>query len=128
MMLTLGKAALETGKTKTTIAHAIKRGRLSANIDDKGQYQIDPAELFRVYPPIPSKLDTETVDSTATIHRELELVREQLEREREINRRLFDQLDNANDERRRLTLILEHWQEPKQKSDASELWKKVFKR
>jgi hypothetical protein len=128
MMLTLGKAALETGKTKTTIAHAIKRGRLSASIDDKGQYQIDPAELFRVYPPIPSNLDTDTVDSTATIHRELELVREQLEREREINRRLFDQLDNANDERRRLMLILEHLQEPKQISDASALWKKVFKR
>jgi hypothetical protein len=128
MMLTLGKAALETGKTKTTIAHAIKRGRLSASIGDKGQYQIDPAELFRVYPPIPSKLDHDTVDSTQTVHRELELVREQLEREREINRRLFDQLDNANDERRRLTLILEHLQEPKQKSDASELWKKVFKR
>lgn len=128
MMLTLGKAALETGKTKTTIAHAIKRGRLSASIDDKGHYLIDPSELFRVYPPIPSKLDTETVDSTATVHRELELVREQLEREREINKRLFDQLDNANDERRRLMLVLEHLQEPKQKSDAGELWKKVFKR
>lgn len=116
------------GKTKTTLASAIKRGRLSATIDDKGHYLIDPAELFRVYPPAQPKLDTVTVDSTATVHRELALVREQLDREREINRRLFDQLDNSNDERRRLTLMLEHWQEPKQKSDSSELWKKVFKR
>lgn len=126
-MLTLGKAALETGKTKTTIAHAIKRGRLSATIDDKGQYQIDPAELFRVYPVGRSKLDPETVDSPPVLQRELELVREQLDREREINRRLFDQLDSANQERRQLTLMLEHLQEPKQKSDANALWNRVFR-
>lgn len=126
-MLTLGKAALETGKTKTTIAHAIKKGRLSASIDDKGQYQIDPAELFRVYPPRQSNLDHETVDSTLVLQRELELVREQLDREREINRRLFDQLDDANQERRQLTLMLEHLQEPRQKLDANALWNRIFR-
>lgn len=125
-MLTLGKAALETGKSKSTIAHAIKRGRMSASIDDKGQYQIDPAELFRVYPPLlsferskeQSILDHKTVDSisnrTQLIERELALVREQLDREREINKRLFDQIDDANKERRQLTLLLEHFQEKAQ--------------
>ena len=51
MHYTLGQAAKATGKTKGTIANAIKKGRLSAGKDDIGQYQIDPAELHRIYPP-----------------------------------------------------------------------------
>ncbi len=50
MFYTLGQAAKATGKTKTTIQVAIKNGRLSASKDDLGRYQIDPAELHRVYP------------------------------------------------------------------------------
>ncbi len=49
-MLTLGQAAKVTGKTKTAIAKAIANGRISATKDEIGQYQIDPAELHRVYP------------------------------------------------------------------------------
>lgn len=52
MPYTLGQAAKATGITKTTIAEAIKKGRLSASKDDSGRYQIDPAELHRVYPPV----------------------------------------------------------------------------
>ncbi len=50
MFYTLGQAAKATGKTKTTIQVAIKNGRMSASKDDLGRYQIDPAELHRVYP------------------------------------------------------------------------------
>ena len=50
MYYTLGQAAKATGKGKTTIANAIEKGRLSAQKDDIGQYQIDAAELNRVYP------------------------------------------------------------------------------
>ncbi len=50
MKLTLGQAAKETGKAKATISKAIKSGRLSATRNDRGGYDIDPAELFRVYP------------------------------------------------------------------------------
>lgn len=50
MFYTLGQAAKATGKTKTTIQVAIKTGRMSASKDDLGRYQIDPAELHRVYP------------------------------------------------------------------------------
>jgi len=48
--LTLGEAEDEVGVTKSTISRAIKAGRLSANRNEHGHYQIDPAELFRVYP------------------------------------------------------------------------------
>jgi hypothetical protein len=52
MPYTLGQAAKATGLSKPTIANAIKRGRISAQKDDIGQYAIDPAELHRVFPAV----------------------------------------------------------------------------
>src|SRR5215813_12004828 len=49
---TLGTASQATGCAKSTILRAIKAGRISATRDDLGQWQIDPAELFRVFPPL----------------------------------------------------------------------------
>jgi hypothetical protein len=48
--LTLCQAAKATGRTKATIQEAIKKGRISARKNDLGRYEIDPAELHRVYP------------------------------------------------------------------------------
>jgi len=49
--LTLGEAAKRTGKSKTTIHNAVKNGKVSGRKDPTtNSYQIDPAELFRVYP------------------------------------------------------------------------------
>ena len=50
MAYTLGAAAKASGKSKATISKAIKSGRLSAIKDETGVYQIEPAELNRVYP------------------------------------------------------------------------------
>jgi hypothetical protein len=47
---TLGEAARASGKSKPTIAKAIRTGRISAIRSDDGSYQIDEAELHRVYP------------------------------------------------------------------------------
>jgi hypothetical protein len=51
MKLTLGQAAKEVGISKPSLSVAIKKGRLSAYKNENGTYEIDPAELFRVYPP-----------------------------------------------------------------------------
>lgn len=51
MMLTLGKAAIEAGKSKPTILKALKTGRLSG-VKVGAEWQIESSELFRVYPPI----------------------------------------------------------------------------
>src|SRR5437763_9123898 len=59
-MLTLAEAAKETGLTKPAIFKSIQQGRVPATKDDKGQCRIDPAELFRVYPPAAKKAITET--------------------------------------------------------------------
>jgi len=50
--LTLGEAARQVTVTKSTLHRAIHDGRLSANRDEQGHYQIDPAELFRVFEPV----------------------------------------------------------------------------
>lgn len=52
MPLNLVEAGKAVGLSKTTILKAIKQGRLSASQDEitKG-WAIDPAELYRVYPP-----------------------------------------------------------------------------
>lgn len=49
-MLTMGQAAKEAGVSKATLSRAIKSGKLSAKKNNKGGWDIDPAELFRVYP------------------------------------------------------------------------------
>ena len=53
MFYTLGTAAKATGKSKPTIQRAVKTGKLSAVRKTDGSYEIDPAELHRVFPPLP---------------------------------------------------------------------------
>jgi hypothetical protein len=50
MAFTLGTASQATGCAKSTILRAIKAGRISAVRDDLGQWQIEPVELFHVFP------------------------------------------------------------------------------
>ena len=50
MRYTLGQAAKATGKSKTTIQRAVANGLISARKGQNGEYQIDPAELHRVFP------------------------------------------------------------------------------
>ena len=47
--LTLGQAAKATGRAKGTISNAIKKGRLSGSKNEFGEYEIDAAELLRVF-------------------------------------------------------------------------------
>ena len=60
-MITLGEGSRLTGLGKTTLARAIKAGRLSATRTTTGSYEIDPAELARCYP---FKAPTEATDAT----------------------------------------------------------------
>jgi hypothetical protein len=55
MALSLGDAAKAIGTTRTKIFWAIKSGRMSATRDAEGFWQIDPAELFRVFPPVEAR-------------------------------------------------------------------------
>ena len=45
MTYTLGQAAKAAGRSKPTIARAIKSGRLSASRTETGEFAIDPARV-----------------------------------------------------------------------------------
>ena len=125
MAYTLGDAARATGKSKPTIAKAIKRGQISAVKAEDGSYQIDPAELHRVYPMASSEggnsLHQDTSSAPAEVTGELELLRSQAAEYRETIRDLRVRLDASEAERRheseehrrvqeRLTGLLTHRQ------------------
>ena len=84
--LTLGQAAKAANVSKATLSKSLKSGRLSYIAKTPAGYEIDPAELFRVFPPkqpetvTSERLETppETVSSEG-YRRENELLRQQLE-------------------------------------------------
>ncbi len=113
MYLSLGQAAKETGKSKSVISKALHSGRLSGTRNDKGEWEIDPAELFRVFAKqndLERKKEQngtpENPAQNALLQQEIRHLREQLDRERELNRDLNRRLDAENEERRKLTLLL----------------------
>ena len=56
-MLSLSEAATAAGIAKSTIWRAVKTGRISATRTHLGTYEVDPAELFRVFPATPKDGD-----------------------------------------------------------------------
>jgi hypothetical protein len=52
MAMGLSEAAAATGVNRSTIYRAYKSGRMSATRLETGQIEVDPAELFRVFPPV----------------------------------------------------------------------------
>ena len=91
MRYTLGTAAKATGKSKTTIQRAISKGLISADRGKNGEYSIDPAELHRVFQPLPSdtvsrdlKVDeTRPYRDTQELRAKIEALESMLTRERE---------------------------------------------
>jgi excisionase family DNA binding protein len=145
--LTLGEAARAAGISKPSVSKAIKEGRLSAERQGDGSYRIQPAELFRVYPPQPARnrLTNGTFDGRETppfnplITEEVVRLRERvtlLETERERERQaLTDQiadlrrrLDLEGEERRKLTAILTDQRQVNPQSSPPEPRLSVFRR
>jgi hypothetical protein len=129
MKLSLGQAAKEVGLDKSTLSRAIKSGKLSAHRKESGGYEIDPAELFRVFAPASKKSDAahpplDTPTETLFENRELRIRLEAAElrirdKEDEI-RDLRHRLDTESDERRKLTLMLLAQPQPPQPKEPVE--------
>lgn len=97
MKYTLGEAAKATGKAKSTILRSIRNGTISASKGPSGSYQIDPAELHRVFepngtqnvrqnvtqPPIEQAEHYGEIADVRLEHAREEVGREKYERERE---------------------------------------------
>jgi chromosome segregation ATPase len=113
MFYTLGDAARATGRSKPTIARAVKSGLISGSKAEDGSYSIDASELHRVFP---RTSDAETdlkQPETRVLQREVELLREQLadrdDQIRDLRTRLdreAAQREQESEERRKLMAIL----------------------
>lgn len=139
MKHSLNSAAKAAGISKSTIYRAIKSGKMSAHFED-GVYTIDPAELHRVFPPVSSErvmkgemTQSETHDETPVLRKEVEFLKQQVEREREFVKSLERRLDESDAERRKLTALLTFQQEQPVKvqkepvKKENKLWKKLFR-
>jgi hypothetical protein len=87
MMLSLSAAAKQVDVSKATIHRAVKSGRVPAVRLEDGSYQIDPAELARVYPSNGSNGSGETRRNTSEA-----VLKVELEGARQFVRSLQDQL------------------------------------
>jgi hypothetical protein len=103
----LKQAADAVGRGKPAILKAIKGGRISAHKDANGQWQIDPAELHRVYPMVTGNGSGTTTDereeiprSLSNIDREIESLRERLGEKDEL-------IADLRTERDRLLAVIE---------------------
>jgi predicted site-specific integrase-resolvase len=118
MYLSLGQAAKESGKSKATISKYIKNGKLSVASKEDGSYQIDPSELFRVFPIDEHKTGANEQSQThketpvnSALQREIELLRERLTDKDGVIDDLRHRLDEESAERRKLTMILSDMRE-----------------
>lgn len=138
-MLTVSQAAKEVGLTRGGLWKAIKEGRLSATKNNHGQFTIDPAELFRVYPPV-DKVDVYSKQSSINdntgrqsevdeLRLRLELTNKLLARAESEVDDLRRRLDDESQERRKLMQLLTHQPEPVvHPTTRSMLWEKLFGR
>lgn len=102
MRYTLGQAAKATGKSKSTIQASIKKGRISASQDDFGQYQIDPAELHRVYPPnrpTEPKSEQDKTDRTFEYLAEIKSLQDRLKAVSELKERIERECEDLREDR-----------------------------
>jgi hypothetical protein len=129
--VSLSEAARLTGKARVTIHRHIDKGKLTKEIDGTGNPVLDVAELERVYgtlkqpnlsPTVP-EIQHETAINDNLLQRELELLREERERERgqfinqidDLRRRLDAEAEARrieNEERRKLTALLTDQRKP----------------
>jgi hypothetical protein len=78
MSLSLREAGLQVGRSRQALLKAIKKGTLSAE-KQAGEWRIEPAELFRVYPPVAVSSSNNHAPDTAGLQMEVTLLRERID-------------------------------------------------
>ena len=115
MNYTLGQAAKATGKTKSTIAKAIAKGRITGQKNDIGQYTINPAELHRVYPPLVEnglQVDDTRPKEDPTLRNQITHLKAALEAEKAIRHHLEGELTLTHNHLTAITSLLGATQTP----------------
>lgn len=119
-MMTLTEASKAVNISKSALLKAIKSGRMSAVRDDRtGNFSVDPAELFRAYPPSstpdkPQEPDNQVYEIRIS---SLEQRVSDLTNERD---RVWNLLQSETNERQRLLSLLSH--DSKKDTPKTALW------
>ena len=140
--LTLGQAAEMCGWSKGALSKAIKSGQMSVHAKTKAGFQLDPAEVLRVFP---KKTETLVNEQSETLQKysgnsalsaEVEALRQQiataeLERTREREQltdrieSLQQMLSDEKSERRQLTALLTDQREKPAEPLRKGLWARL---
>lgn len=129
MKYTAGQAAKAAGISTATISRALKRGTISGSKQPDGSWQLDPAEVHRVFPPLATQEpETPFMQSTAIAAQEPERADERRAMQGELDA-LKDALADARSER-------DQWRDmaqrlaiaPPQPLPSRSLWQRLFGR
>ena len=101
MAYSLRQAAEAVGKGKPAVLKAIKSGRISATRNELGEWQIEPVELHRVYPPVSKEPASETVSKEAEETAGIPLGNSLLQQEIQFLHEKLADLERMSDEQRR---------------------------
>jgi hypothetical protein len=99
MYESLSQAAAAAGVSKSTILRAIRSHRISAGKTDTGDWQIDPAELHRVFPPAERIADQAAERGATPVEQAGTALEAQITGLREVAELLRRQLDDVRTDR-----------------------------
>lgn len=126
MKYSAAQAAKEVGRSTATITRAIEKGKLSAAKDENGAWQIDPAELHRVFerkpdekPDMQRGANPQKGDENRGLERLVDTLQEQLRDMREDRESWKQEADNWRQQAERMTLLLSS-RPPEEKPPAPE--------
>ena len=112
-ILSAGEAAKLVGKSVPTITRAIKNGKLSAKPRKPRGWDIDPSELFRVFPAVTNEtnkksntLEPEIPTKDSALQAKLEVMEQRFDDAQATIDDLRTRLDAESAERRQLTAQL----------------------
>lgn len=132
MGLSASQAAAAVGMTRQGIIKAIKTGRISAEKDQNGAWTIEPVELHRVYAPVNQNAATAPQPVESGLQAEITRLQALLEAEQRLTSTvtaraddLARRLDQSDEERRRLTLLLT---DDRIQATRASIWKRIFSR
>ena len=131
-LLSATQAAKAVGKSVPTITRAIKNGKLSAIKLDRGGYEIDPSELFRVWKAVTDSsnatqamLERETPIEDNALQVKLDVMGERLSDAQATIKDLRDRLDAESAERRSLTAQITDQRQNTSQQQRLGLWARL---
>lgn len=125
MGISAKEAAELVGMSKQGIIRACRSGKISATKNLNGEWDIEPVELFRVYPPVSTLIptDTPTFTPNENLQEKVEMLERIIRDKDDVIADLRTRLDAESDERRKLTLML-----TTEKQSQPNWWQRLWQR